>query len=151
MKFYRILLIAVLISLGSSCTMFEDIVVGEVEDVKVTRLADRSVEFDVLIPIENTAPLRFRITNVDLDVYLHDEFVGNISSVNSVAIPAKSNELYTFPLRAEFTSILKSAFSIMGFFLDGQMEVVVKGEITVGTFPFRRRIPVNEKTIVDLN
>lgn len=134
-----------------SCTGLENIEVGEIEDINFSRVADRSIEFEVVMPIENPSGLRFRIVDVDLDVYINEEHLGRIRNVDNVLIPSRSSELYTFPLRVEFANILRGALSMFNFFLDRKAYVEVTGEIRVRSFPFSRTIPVEEKTILHMD
>lgn len=148
MRDIRFLFAGILLSLLVSCSGLESIEVGEIEDVNFSRLAGRAIEFEVLMPIDNPSSLRLRIIDVDLDVYINDEYIGKISNVDNVLIPARSDELYTFPLRVEFSSILQGAISMYNFFLDRQTEIYLKGNISVRSFPFTRKISVEEKTYV---
>ncbi len=134
-----------------SCAGPESIQVGEIEDINLNRFADRSVEFEVMMPIKNPSLLRFRIIDVNLDVYMNDEYLGKIRNVDNVLIPSRSSELYTFPLKVEFANILRGAVSMFSFFLERQASVEVKGEISVRSFPFTRSIYVEEKTILQMN
>ncbi|TVR73584.1 MAG: hypothetical protein EA408_04580 [Marinilabiliales bacterium] len=134
-----------------SCAGPESIDIGEIEDININRFADRSVEFEVKMPIENPSVLRFRIIDVDLDVYMNDEYLGKIRNVDNVLIPSRSSELYTFPLKVEFENILRGAVSMFNFFLERQASVEVKGEISIRSFPFTRSIYVEEKTILQMN
>ena len=145
--FWFILLSALLLS----CSGFESIEVGDIDDVRLNRFANKSVEFEVLMPIDNPTSFRFRIVDVDLDVYINNEYIGNISNVNNVLIPSRSSEIYTFPLRVQFSNILKGAVSMFNLFLDRQAEIEVKGRISVRSFPFIKSMKVDEKTRLRLN
>ncbi len=134
-----------------SCSGIKDIEIGEIEDVNLTRFANRAIEFEVSMLIDNTSSFRFRIIDVDLDLYVNNEYLGKISNVDNVLIPSKSSELYTFPLRVNFTNILRGAISMYNLFLDRQAEVVVKGNLGIRSFPFTRNIAVDEKTFIRLN
>ena len=148
---FRLVILTFLALIFTACSGLEDIDVGEIEDVRLSRFAERSVEFVVLMPIDNPTSFRFRIINVDLDVYINNEYIGKISNVDNVLIPSRSHELYSFPLKVEFSSILRGALSMYNFFIDRQAEVIVKGKISVRSFPFTRRIVVEEKTSLKLN
>ncbi len=134
-----------------SCSGFESIEVGEIEDVKLNRFADRSIEFEVMMPIDNPSAFRFRIIDVDLDVYINDEYLGKISNVDNVLIPSRSSEIYTFPLKVQFSNILRGAVSMFNLFLDRRADIEVKGRISVRSFPVTKRIEVDEKTYLRLN
>ncbi len=141
-----ILFFAAVLFLLPSCSGFENIEIGEIEDVRFRRISGRSIEFEVSMTIDNPSSVRFRIIDVDLDVYIDAEHIGNIKNVDRLLIPANSFELYTFPLQAEFPNILRGALTMYNMFLDGQTEVMVKGNINVRSFPFSKNIPVQEKT-----
>jgi LEA14-like dessication related protein len=135
----------------ASCANLKNIEVGEIEDVTFGKFANRTIEFEVFMPIDNPSGFRFRITDVDLDVYINNEFMGTIRNVDNVLIPARSSELYTFPLKVEFSNILKGAISMFNLYLDRQAEVSIKGRIGVRSFPVSRSIQVDEKTHITLN
>jgi LEA14-like dessication related protein len=133
-----------------SCASLENIEVGEIEDVKFNRFTDKTIEFEVVMPIDNPSAFRFRIIDVDLDVYINNEYMGKIRNVNNMLVPSRSSELYTFPLKVEFSNILKGALSVFNLYLDRQAEVVIRGKISVRSFPIVRSIDVDEKTSVRL-
>ena len=151
MRFFHFWIFSVLAVVATSCSGFENIDVGEIEDVNLSRFASNAIEFEVLMPIDNPSAFRFRIVNVDLDVYVNNEYFGKISNVDNVLIPSRSHELYTFPMKVEFSNILKGALSMYNFYLDRQAEVVLKGKISARSFPFTRSIKVDEKTNLRLN
>ncbi len=151
MRLFHFSLFVVLSAMLLSCSGFESIEVGEIEDIKLNRFADRSVEFEVMMPIENPSTFRFRIVDVDLDVYINSEYLGKISNVDNVLIPSRSFELYTFPLKVEFSNIMRGAVSMFNFFLEKEAFIEVKGRIRVRSFPFIRNISVDEKTHLKLN
>jgi LEA14-like dessication related protein len=133
-----------------SCASLENIEVGEIEDVKFNRFTDKTIEFEVVMPIDNPSAFRFRIIDVDLDVYINNEYMGKIRNVDNMLVPSRSSELYTFPLKVEFSNILKGALSMFNLYLDRQAEVVIRGKISVRSFPIVRNIDVDEKTSVRL-
>jgi LEA14-like dessication related protein len=150
MRLLHLLLLVFILS-SVSCANLENIEVGEIEDVNIGKFGGKTVEFEVLLPIENPSSFRFRIVDVDLDVYINEKFMGEIRNVDHILIPSRSSQLYTFPLKVEFSDILEGALSVFSMYLDRQAEVVVRGKIRVRSFPITRRIMVDEKTLVKLN
>ncbi|MFO7922785.1 MAG: LEA type 2 family protein [Bacteroidales bacterium] len=151
MKFFHSVFLVIVASLLVSCGNIENIEVGDIEDIKLNRFADRTIEFEVLMPIDNPTSFRFRIVDVDLDVYVNDEFLGKIRNVDNVLIPSGSSQLYNFPLKVEFSNILRGALSMFNIFLDRQAEVEVKGKISIRSFPFTKHIKVDEMTQLRLD
>ncbi|MGF1585145.1 MAG: LEA type 2 family protein [Bacteroidales bacterium] len=151
MRLFNFLFVILPVLFLASCVNLENIEVGEIEDVSFSKFANKTIEFEVLMPIDNPSGFRFRITDVDLDVYINNEYMGKIRNVDNVLIPSRSSELYTFPLKVEFSNILKGAMSMFNFYLDRQAEVEIKGSIGVRSFPVSRSIKVNEKTSIRLD
>jgi LEA14-like dessication related protein len=151
MRLFNFLFVILPVLFLASCANLENIEVGEIEDVSFSKFANKTIEFEVLMPIDNPSGFRFRITDVDLDVYINNEYMGKIRNVDNVLIPSRSSELYTFPLKVEFSNILKGAMSMFNFYLDRQAEVEIKGSIGVRSFPVSRSIKVNEKTSIRLD
>lgn len=151
MRFFRYLLGGVLAVTLISCAGLENIDVGEIEDVNFHRFADRSIEFEVIMPIDNPSWFRFRIISVDLDVFINNEYVGKITNVDNVLIPSRSCELYSFPLKVEFSNILRGAISIYNIFIYRQADVRVMGRISARSFPITRSLNVDETTKIVLS
>jgi LEA14-like dessication related protein len=145
---FKLVLASILAAFLVSCASLENIEVGEIKDVKFNRFTDKTIEFEVIMPIDNPSAFRFRITDVDLDVYINNEYMGKIRNVDNVLVPSRSSELYTFPLRVEFSNILKGALSMFNLYLDRQADIAIKGKISVRSFPVVRNIEVDEKTSV---
>ncbi len=151
MRFLHFFILGIIVTTAISCSEFENIDVGEIQDVNFNRFSGREIEFEVIMPIDNPSALRFRIVNVDLDVYVNNEYFGKITNVDNVSVPSRSNEMYSFPMKVELSNILKGALSMYNFYLDRQAEVVIKGKISARSFPFTRSINVDEKTNLRLN
>jgi LEA14-like dessication related protein len=144
------LLAASIVITFPSCSGIHEIDVGEIEDINFTRVAGRGIEFEVVMPIENPSSFRFRITGVDLDVYINKEYIGKITNVDNILVPAGSSDLYAFPLKVEFSGIITGLRTMFTLFTDRQAEVTVTGNIGVRSFPITRKIPVEETTHVTL-
>ncbi len=151
MRIFQVILLITLSATCLSCAGLRNIEVGDIEDVNLSRVAGSTIEFEVLMPIENPSGFRLRIADVDLDFYINNEYVGKISNVENVLIPSRSSEIYTFQMRVEFSNILKGAISMYNFFLDREAEIMVQGKLSVRSFPFNRSVPVEEKTILRLD
>lgn len=151
MRIFKTMLLITIAATCLSCAGLENIEVGDIEDVNLSRVAGSTIEFEVLMPIKNPSSFRLRISGVDLDCYINNEYIGKISNVENVLIPSRSSELYTFQMRVEFSNILKGALSMYNFFLDREAEIMVQGKLSVRSFPFKRNIPVEEKTTLRLD
>jgi LEA14-like dessication related protein len=136
--------------LMNSCNVFESIEVGEVQGINFTKIDDRKISFEVLIPIENPNGFSFKITAVDLDVIVNNEYLGKIKNVGNLLIHKQSDEIYNFPLDVEYSgsNILKGAFTLFSLFLDRKAEVKISGFIEVRSFWVTKKLDVDEQSVV---
>ena len=136
--------------LMNSCNIFESIEVGEVQGINFTKIDEGKVSFEVLIPIENPNGFNLKITGVDLDVIVNNEYLGKIKNVGDVLIHQQSDEVYNFPLDVEYSgsNILKGAFNLFSLFLDRKADVRISGFIIVKSFWFSKKLVVDEQSVV---
>lgn len=136
--------------LMNSCNIFESIEVGEVQGINFTKIDEGKVSFEVLIPIENPNGFNLKITGVDLDVIVNNEYLGKIKNVGDVLIHQQSDEVYNFPLDVEYSgsNILKGAFTLFSLFLDRKADVRISGFIIVKSFWFSKKLVVDEQSVV---
>jgi hypothetical protein len=134
----------------NSCNFFEGIEIGEVKEINFTKIDERKVSFEVLIPIENPNGFNLKITGVDLDVIVNNEYLGKIKNVGDVLIHQQSDEVYNFPLDVEYSgsNILKGAFTLFSLFLDRKADVRISGFIIVKSFWFSKKLVVDEQSVV---
>lgn len=150
-KIQILLLISSLFVL-SSCSFYLDLEMGEIESLHFKKADSRKVSFEVMVPLVNSNWFNVTITDIDLNVYMNNEYLGKIKSVENVKLMAKSTEVYAFPFDVEFTgsTILKGAMTLFSLFLERQVEVSLKGDIRAKSFGFYKSIPVEEKSSVSL-
>lgn len=133
-----------------SCNFIEGIQIGEVQGINLTKFDSKKVSFEVLIPIENPNRFNFKITEVDLDVIVNNEYLGKIKNVGDVVINQQSDEIYNFPLDVEYSgsNILKGAFTLFSLFLDRKADVRISGFIKTKSFWFTKKLHVDEQSVV---
>lgn len=146
----RISILLFIFLLMNSCNIFESIEVGEVQGINFTKIDEGKVSFEVLIPIENPNGFNLKITGVDLDVIVNNEYLGKIKNVGDVLIHQQSDEVYNFPLDVEYSgsNILKGAFTLFSLFLDRKADVRISGFIIVKSFWFSKKLVVDEQSVV---
>lgn len=136
----------------TSCEEYKNIEVGEIKGINLIELGSQKISLDVLLQIENSNHINFRIAGVDLDVIVNNEYLGKITSVREVLILKKSNAVYSFPIEVEYTgtNILKGAFTVISMVAEKKIELRIKGFFKVKSFLFSRKINVEESNVVVL-
>jgi len=88
-----------------SCTLYKDIEVSEVRDIRITELTKEGLVAEVDLKIYNPNPYKLTILKVDADLYLNDKDIGDAEINEKVTIDKKSNLVYTIKLDGDYTQM----------------------------------------------
>jgi len=132
----------------SACTDFKEIEVGSPTAIIVKSIKDNKINADLSIPISNPNNLKFKITQINLDVIVNENYLGKITTGKNVLIPANSNENHLFNLNLEVKSIAKGIISIINVFGSGKVKVESKGYIKIRSGLIVKSLPVENKTSI---
>lgn len=133
----------IIISALSSCE-YKEVEIGDIEGVKIKEITKSKVLLDLMIPIHNPNNVKFKITNIDLDINLNGTDLGKVKELKNIKIPANSNETHTFSVEVEFSKILAGSLNILGALMKkDKAKVKLKGKIHVKSFLLGKTIDVN--------
>lgn len=127
MKFVHIayLLLAVLaVSALSSCTLYKEIEVSEVKDVRFKGFDEKGIVAEVVVEITNPNAYKLKAQAGSIDVKLNGKPAGTVAFDQEYIIPKKSKETYTFVLKGAFTTN-------SGGFLDNLLNLLINRQATV--------------------
>ena len=127
MKTYRITYIAlVLLAFGglSSCTLYKDVEVSEVKDVRFKGFDEKGIVAEVVVEIRNPNAYKLKAQTASIDVKLNGKPAGTVTFDQEYIIPKKSKDTYTFVLNGAFTGS-------SGGFLDNLLNVLINRQATV--------------------
>jgi LEA14-like dessication related protein len=133
-----------------SCGKLSEIKVNNVENVVVSGFADNSVIITADISINNPTLSKITITGFDTRVYLNDQYLGKINSVEHIVIHSKSSEKYTILFKVRLSNILGTAFAMMNLKEGNKINVRVEGLITARSLMIKRKINVSESRVLFL-
>jgi LEA14-like dessication related protein len=147
MKFKSLILLASLFLF--SCKGFEEIKVTNVEGFYLNKLTLENIEAQVQVKINNPNSRGFNIYPSEFDVVFSGMKLGKAKLNQKVRIKPKSEEIYTFKLNSKLSEINPmDALKLLNLGSLGNIEV--KGELKVGKFYFKKKIPVNYSDKVKL-
>ena len=132
----------------SSCSDFQEIKVGSPSAIIVKSIRDNKINVDLSIPIVNPNDLQFKITKINLEVIVNDNYLGKITNVKNVLIKGNSNENHIFNLDLEVKSIVKGVISIVNVFGSGKVEIDSKGYIKARSGLIVKSIPVENNATI---
>lgn len=132
----------------SGCFSVKDITVGKVEGIKVNKFKDSKLSIDVILPIENPNYLRFKISEINLNVSIREKELGVITNVDNVIIPPKSHLTHNFSIDLEFSNVLLGTMAFINSLSGNKVKVQLDGYIVVKSFIFKRKIYIKEDRLV---
>jgi LEA14-like dessication related protein len=143
-------LLGVLIITGLYGCRVEEVTIGQVERVELRQVSGKKLGFDLFLPIENPNSYGFKIKQVDLDIYLNNQYLGNLSNSDRIHVRKMSSEVYRFGLTIEFDSWIKGALSLAKLIGQRGVDFRMEGYIKVKKWMVDKKIPVAQETRVDL-
>lgn len=126
----------------TACSEFQEIEVGSPSAIIFKSFKDNKINVDLSLPITNPNDLQFKITKINLEVVVNDNYLGKITNVKNIHIPRESSENHVFNLDLEVKSVVKGILSVINILGSGTVEVESKGEIKVRSGFIAKSIPV---------
>ncbi len=135
----------------TGCFSVKPVNVGDVKDYQFKNLTKSGVSIILDIPIENQNNFKFKITNVNIDISIDGNKLGTVTKIKKIVVPAKSNDTYTFELRADFSKLLKGSWSILKSFMKRSVDMHLQGYIKVKAFFISKKIDIDENKHIKLS
>jgi LEA14-like dessication related protein len=133
-----------------SCGKLSEIKVTNVENIIVNGFEDNSVLISADISINNPTINKITIIGFDTRVYLNDQYLGKINSVEHIVIHSKSSEKYKIIFNVRLSNILGTAFAMMNLKEGNKINIRVEGLITARSLLIKRKINVAESRVLSL-
>jgi LEA14-like dessication related protein len=123
----RIILFVAFIALSfSSCNVYKDIEIQEVSDIRITKMSNKGIEAEVDIKVFN--PNNFKVSIVDVDIYVNDKDVGDAKLRKKVILGKKSNEVHTIKIEGDYTDMKGGLLqTLIGGLFSQSMNIKVDG------------------------
>lgn len=141
--------IMLILSFGS-CSMMQEVQVGDIQKIKINQIKKGRLDLELYIPIENPGKLNLKLTSMDLDLKLNGIELGKISNNEKVLIKKNSNEIYKFPVEVELKGLIKTTMVLISIAEKNIAEYSLKGNLRVRFLFIYKNIQVEELGIVDL-
>ncbi|MBA7522518.1 hypothetical protein ES705_14637 [subsurface metagenome] len=136
------------IILFTSCSNFSEIYVGEVREFTVKGFEDNALVVTAAIPVTNPTLYKIRITEIDLKVYMNNQYLGKIHSIEQLVLPAKSDETYNMDLNVRVVNLFGAALTMINLKKGQKINFRMEGTITARSVLVKKRIEIHEERIV---
>ena len=147
-KIISIFILSILIF--TSCK-FEEITVGDVQNIAISEMTDEYVAVDLFLPINNPNNFSFKITKIHLNISLNGVNLGKAYKLDKVKVEAKSNETHKFTIKVKLDDIKNGSFAFLGAMLSNKAKLKLEGYIKANAFLVgTKKIDVNMNKSVKL-
>ena len=135
----------------TSCRNYKEVQITGVKGFNVNKINAEGIDGDILIGIKNPNNFGFSIYKSEFDVNYSGVYLGKAKLTKRVRISANKEEVYSFNLKNDFKGAnLSDVMKLLG----GAMfknTIEVTGNLKVGKFYVKKKIPVKISEKIKLN
>lgn len=125
-----------------SCKELKELSVSNVESFNMTKMSPEKLEAEIGIKINNPNKMGFSIYPSEFDVIFSGINLGKAKLHQRVHIDGKSEKVYLFKLNSNLSEL--NPMDILKLATSGKLgNIEVKGDLKVGKFLVRRKIPIS--------
>ncbi len=154
MKTFRIAyLVLVLLAFGglSSCTLYKEVEVSEVKNVRFKGFDENGIVAEVTVEITNPNGYQLKAQSASIDVTLNGKHAGTVAFEEEYIIPKKSKNTYTFVLNGAFSGATGGFLeNLLNLLINRKATVVGKGYVEGRALGIKRKVDVVFTEEVDM-
>ncbi len=141
-----ILIIFTLLSLllSTSCSV-SPVEIKDVESVKIVSFKNDTIIFEALFPVNNPNNYRFKITDIDLDVLLDGDAVGQIQKIEDIKIPPNRESLQRIRFNMVIPDRITGGLYLLKMITNQALNIEIKGHLVGKALCIKKKVDVNEK------
>ena len=145
LKLFTLIFLTVFLT---SC--IKSVEIGKIEKVKVNKISMTGINLEIQIPIKNPNFFDLKLKEVDINLTVNDIELGTIENVSKVVIPAKSDEIITFPIDLKLDNVLSGAIALIAGLSKKNANIKLDGTIKAKALFFTKTIKINKDQKVKL-
>ena len=127
-------LFIILLSLFYGCNSEKSkIKIGEIQDVQLKNFDGKTATVILDVPLKNERIFDLDITKIDLNAKYRDTDIGEVSNMDTLTIPKKSEKVHQVKLKVEIGGLFGS-FNVMNVLKNKEGMLHLKGDIQVHYF-----------------
>lgn len=153
MTFRTAYLALVLLAFGglSSCTLYKDVEVSEVKDVRFKGFDEKGIVAEVVVEITNPNGYKLKAQSATIDVTMNGKHAGTVTFDEEYIIPKKSKDTYTFTLNGAFSGTSGGFLdNLLNLLINRKATVVGKGYVEGRALGIKRKVDVDFTEEVDM-
>lgn len=143
-------LLAILLPFLVSCGNFENIEIGEPQNIKVRGFEENYLLIDIDLPINNPTVHFINVTELDVRVFLNDRYLGKLIIDERIRLKPKQSNTYKLPVKIRIANILSTAFIMMNLKKGQEAKIKFEGKVKARSLFFFKTIEISETQKVKL-
>ena len=125
-----------------SCREAKEIKISSVEGFYVNKLSSENIDAEIKVKIDNPNKMGFSVYPSEFDVTFSGIRLGKAKLHKRVHLNAHSEKVYTFKLNSKLSEL--NPLDILRLLNTENLgKIEVNGDLKVGKFYFKKKIPVN--------
>ncbi len=116
--------------------------VTDVDSFYLNKITTENIEAEIKLKINNPNSMRFSIYRSEFDVVFSGMPLGKAKLNKRVRLDAKSEKIYTFKLNSKISD-LNPLDALRLLNVDKLGNIEVKGNLKIGKFYLKKKLPVN--------
>lgn len=138
------LLFAALLSL-SSCKIYQDVDVIEVENVIFNEFDNEGAEAEVWLKIKNPNAYKVVLTDSDVDLYFEGNHLGKVQLVENMVVPKKSLSTQIMKVEVEYNNMETLMGNIFTLLFKENFLLEAKGQVTGKALFVSKKVAIDFK------
>jgi len=89
----------------SSCTLYQDVEVIKVGDIRLTEMGKEGVKAEIDLTLKNPNSFNVKLVNSDIDVWVNNSALGKVKLAENLTIKKKSEEGLVLKLESSYDDL----------------------------------------------
>lgn len=134
----------------SSCTMYQDVEVLEVNDVRVTEFSNEVIRAEVDLKVKNPNWYAIRLTKSEVDLTVNENELGKLNLGEKVKLAPKAVSYNTLKVEADYEDISGNFLqNMLGLIFKPKIDFKAEGYIKAKALIFGKKVPIKIEEQVD--
>jgi LEA14-like dessication related protein len=145
---YRIVYLVGLLFIFSSCSLFKDLQISNIQDISPS-FENKTIVLNASIDVKNSNFYNVTVKASELIASINDKELGNIELLEKVVFKRKSTGSY--PLKFKMKLADGALFTILKNVFKKEVTIAFKGKIKGSALGIPKHITINETKTIDAN
>lgn len=129
----------------SSCKIYQDVDVIEVENVVFNEFDNEGAEAEVWLKIKNPNAYKVVLTDSDIDLYFEGKLLGKVQLVEKMEVPKKSLSTQVMKVEVDYDNMEDLMGNILAFLFKENFVLEAKGYVKGKALFVAKKVDINFK------